>query len=84
MLKELIKAQSEGDHEEVGCILAEARDIKERKKRERLQKKEESFSIVKQEKVVWPKVDPQTKLEPHQVFPHHTIYSLIKAKCFLR
>lgn len=72
MLKELIKAQSEGDQEEVGCILAEARDIKERKKRERLKKKEEPFQIIKQEDVEWPKVNSQMTLnQPNQVCQYH-------------
>lgn len=79
MLKELIKAYSEGDHDEVRCILAEAKDIKERKKRERLQKKEEPFQIIKEEDVEFPNVTPPMSLDQsNQVCPHHLgLYSLI-------
>lgn len=85
MLKELIKAHSEGDHDEVRCILAEAKDIKERKKREKLQKKEETFQIMKQEDVEFPNVNPpMSPDQPSQVCPHDLgIYSLIIKQCCL-
>lgn len=87
MLRELIKARAEGDQDEVNCILAEARDIKEKKKMERLKnewlknsvnnKEQMMHQLVKQEEVSLPGVKSECKsnkaLDQPQVRLHNVV-----------